>query len=289
MCLKTLGVAGFKTLPKKSLVMDFTFYAVLVTIAAIVYSFATREIQFKYGNQTQMTEFQKRSKELTDQMNEANKQKDQKKMEEIMKKQAQLMPEMSKLMLGQFKLMIPILLIFFAFTWLVGHFDPTATDDYILQLTDDGKNCDKIADDRIFSVCITPKNENYGVWQLDVKAINGGNIAGENSTYFYYVKEDMTFSKGPKGEPVELTLSSNKIGKGETVTLTAYSKNAQTVQVTVNNGTHFYVDLPFTIPVVNVSRINEAYWWFIFVALISGLAISFIMGKIRNKKQEVKK
>ncbi|MFA6530436.1 MAG: EMC3/TMCO1 family protein [Candidatus Micrarchaeia archaeon] len=264
--------------------MDFTIYAVFVTIMAVIYAFMTREIQYRFGNRKESEEFQKKSKELNDQMKEASKRKDQKKVEELMKKQTELLPEMNKIMMGQFKMMIPVLILFFALTWVVNNFDQTTKDDVIVTLIDNGIGCDKLAKDYIFSACYLPESKNYGAWAVEVKAFGEtNNSVGENSTYFIYgIGDEEPYFKGQKGEPVSVSLSKTKYTAGEEIAIYAKSDKAVSMTAYLDNGTRFYVDLPFAIPILNVKRINEAYWWFIFVSILAGLAISFIMGKIRN-------
>lgn len=264
--------------------MDFTLYAAFVTIMAVIYSFAVRELQYRFGNRKETEEFQRKSKELNDQMKEASKRKDQAKIEELMKKQTELLPEMNKIMMGQFKMMIPILIIFFALTWVVSNFDQTIQDDITITLMDNGAGCDALAGDRVFSACYLPESKNYGAWAVEVKSFGQNNASiGENSTYFIYgTGDEEPYFKGPKGEPVSVYLSKQRYAAGEEIAIYAKSGSAASMVAHLDNGTRFYVDLPFTIPIINVKRINEAYWWFIFVSIISGLVISFIMGKIKN-------
>ena len=55
-------------------------------------------------------------------------------------------------------------------------------------------------------------------------------------------------------------------------------------------GTSFYVDLPITIPVINLRRVHYADKWFILAAMLANIAISLVMNKKRAeeaKKKEV--
>jgi len=270
--------------------MDFTLFALIVTLTAVVYSIIIRTVQYKLGNKKDMDEFQKKSKELTAQMNDANKRKDTKRVEELVKEQATLLGGMNKLMIGQFKVMFVILAIFFAFTWGISQFDPTVKDDIKVVLLDDGKLCDLTAGDGIFTVCYAPTGNEYGSWSVDLKAMKAdGGVIGENSSYFYYnVKEGPIYVKGPKGTAFGITLSPHTVNPGEQVTIIATAPTGTaSVVALLDSGTRFYVDLPFAIPVIEVQRINETYWWFIFAALISGLVVSFVMSKMSKKETAV--
>lgn len=272
--------------------MDFAFFALIVTVTAVIYSIIIRTVQYKFGNRKEMEEFQKKSKELNDKMNEARKNKNDKRVEELFKEQATLLGGMNKLMLGQFKVMFIILAIFFAFTWGIAQFDPTVKDDIKLTLLDDGKFCDVSAGDGVFTTCYTLTGNEYGSWSVDAKALKAdGGVIGENSSYFYYnAKEGPIYVKMPKGNPLGITLSPYTVNPGQQVTIIASApKETSSVVAVLDSGTRFYVDLPFTIPVIEVKRINETYWWFIFAALISGLVVSFVMGKMQKKPAEASK
>jgi len=268
-------------------IMDFTFFAVLVTIAAIIYAFIARDLQYRFGNRKEMDAFQAKSKVLTEEMNEAGKRKDTKKIEELMGRQAELMKEMTGLMMGSFKVMILVLAVFFFFTWSINQLDPTAKDDIVLKLQDNGTGCDLAKGDGIFTVCYTPNNEK-GSWGVYVKALKtDGGTLGENGSYFYYALNDSSpYVKGPKGEAVGIAIEPKLVPEGGQAKIAVTAAGANEVEVMLDNGTRFYMDLPFTIPIIEVKRINEAYWWFIFLALISGLVISFLLGQIKKMKEK---
>jgi hypothetical protein len=266
--------------------MDFTLFAVFVTIAALIYAFIARELQYRFGNRKEMEDFQAKAKILTDEMNDAAKRKDSKKIDELMIKQAEHMKQMTGMMLGSFKVMFLVLGVFFVMTWGVSQLDPTIKDDITIKLLDDGKGCDLTANDGNFTVCYTPKSTN-GTWSVFVKAnkADGGEF-GENGTYFYYaVNDSQAYAKGPKAAPVGVSAEPKLVPSGGQVTITAAANGASEVYATLDNGTRFYVDLPIAIPILDVKRINETYWWFIFTALIGGLVISYILGQLRKMKK----
>lgn len=267
--------------------MDFTLFAVFVTIAALIYAFIARELQYRFGNRKEMDEFQAKSKILTDEMNDAMKRKDNKKMDELMAKQAEHMKQMTGMMLGSFKVMFLVLGVFFVITWGVNQLDPTVKDDITIKLLDDGKGCDLLAGDGLFTACYTPESVR-GSWSVFVKATKAdGGEFGENGTYFYYALNDSSpYVKGPKASPVGVKAEPMMVPLGGQVTITATANGASEVYATLDNGTRFYVDLPLTIPILEVKRINDTYWWFIFVALIGGLVISYVMGQLKKMKEK---
>ncbi|MDD5760239.1 MAG: hypothetical protein PHI06_14295, partial [Desulfobulbaceae bacterium] len=101
----------------------------------------------------------------------------------------------------------------------------------------------------------------------------------------YAINDSTPFAKGPKGEPVSINVEPKIVPEGGTATITVSAKGAKEAYVVMDNGTRFYMDLPIAIPILEIKRINEAYWWFIFVALIGGLAISFVLGQLKKMKK----
>lgn len=262
--------------------MDTGFYIYLVALLAIIYSLVVRKIQFKYGNQKEMQTLNEESKKLNEEYKKANARKDTKEMERVMARQMEVFSKIWKMTLSQFKTLIPILVIFFVFTWTVGYFDPTTKDDVTLELKDNGIGCDAITNDFIYSACYALPASASGAWMVDVKAYNGDSSIGENYTQFVVgngnIKDEYT--KQATGKAPFISLDKTAYNPGDTVKITAKLAEGTSAKATLNSGTWFYVDLPFTIPLLNIKRLNEVYWWFIFVTIISGLLISFVAGKI---------
>jgi hypothetical protein len=109
---------------------------------------------------------------------------------------------------------------------------------------------------------------------------------GQNWSYILYNSnnDSDTFVEAPKGDILEVRSDKKYYSIGESVKLYATdpSHKATEVDATLNNGTEFYVDLPFTIPIINVKRIHQPYWWFILISLITNLVISTITGRFRR-------
>ncbi len=89
-----------------------------------------------------------------------------------------------------------------------------------------------------------------------------------------------------KGEQVSASTDKREYNPGEIVKLYAFDMNAVSAVAVLDNGTVFYVDLPFTIPLIftNVQRIYQAYWWFIFISLIANLGFALGMAVINRNK-----
>ena len=95
---------------------------------------------------------------------------------------------MNKVMFSQFKPMFIILAVFMVFSAIIAQIDPTVKDDIRLNLTDDGKGCDRIAGDGVFSACYTldPSNTNYGKWTVIAQAYENGTQQSKQESYFLY-------------------------------------------------------------------------------------------------------
>jgi len=265
--------------------MDLQLFVWLVAFAAMIYAGITRYLQRKLVNKKEMDDIQKESKQLGKEYKEATQRKDKAEMEKIMKLQMELLPRMNKVMLGQFKPMVVILLLFLAFTFAINSIDPTKQDDVTIDMNDRGEGCDGTAGDGMYSACYEISGNNYGKWTYTAKAYNGMSEAGMNHTYFFYGKEDSDrYVELGKDAPVALSTDKELYQPGDTVKLYASvpPETATRVTATLDHGTWFYVDLPFTLPLFNVQRIYQPYWWFILISLVLGLTISFILGRIKK-------
>ncbi len=260
-------------------------FTLAVGLLAVIYAGIAKFIQNKLIDRSRMEAMQKESKQLNLDFKKAKEKGDQAEMDKVMKKQMEMLPKMNKAMMAQFKPMIIILAVFFAFTWVVGHIDPTLEDDIKISLLDDGLGCDQTAGDGIYSACIEPENE--GKWVVHVRSYRNGAEVGYDSVYFSYDEDiDDTYLENPRGEPLAVSTGKRDYYSGETVELYAQANDVSTVEATLDNGTAFRVDLPFTIPIVNVQRIYQPYWWFILISLISNLSIGFVLGKMKKKGEK---
>jgi hypothetical protein len=268
--------------------MNFEYYVLLVAVAALIYAFIARIIQNKLMDKKEMAAMTAESKRLSEEYKSASKTGDKANVDRVMKEQMDMLPRMNKVMMSQFKPMIVVLMVFFAFNWAVSTFDPTKADDLTVIIKDDGAGCDKVAGDGVYSTCFNFPSSGLGPskWVVSAHAMSGESEIGMNSTFVYFNMENSsdTFLLSPSGEPVPVVCDKKTYYPGDTATLRVTPpKRADAVKLILNNGTAFYVDLPFTIPLFNVQRLHDPYWWFIFVALIGGIVISVIMGKLEKK------
>jgi hypothetical protein len=262
--------------------MDFELFTALVGVLAVVYAGTAKFIQNKLVDRSKIKGIQAESKKLNEDMKKAKERNDKATIDKIMKKQMEFLPKMNTMMFAQFKPMIFVLAIFFAFTWMVGQIDPTVSDDITIQLLDDGYDCDDVAEDGVYSGCLEP--ENSGKWIANVKAYRNGGEIGHNSTFFAYAQEiDDSYLENAVGEPLVVNTDKKNYVSGETVKIYASANDVSMVEAKFDNATAFRVDLPLTIPILNVSRIYQPYWWFILISLISNLSIGFVLGKLQKK------
>jgi len=264
--------------------MVFETFVLLVTVMALGYAVVARYLQNKLINRSDMESIQAESKRLNEDYKKASERKDQKKMDEVMKQQLDMLPKMNKMMFAQMKPMIIIFGIFIAFTWTAGQLDPSTKDDFTIAMSDNGTGCDTLAHDGIFSACYTPQAD-YGRWVFSARAFKGGSELGKNSTYFYYnaPEDNDSFLEATSGQPIAVSTDKRDYAAGETVRLYAQNANAEQVNATLDSGTAFYVDLPFKIPVINLQRIHQTNWWFVFVSLIASLGISLVLSITKKK------
>ncbi len=262
--------------------MDFELFTALVGVLAIVYAGTAKFIQNKLIDRSKIKAIQEESKRLNEDMKKAKERNDKAAIDKIMKKQMEFLPKMNTMMFAQFKPMIFVLAIFFAFTWMIGQIDPTVSDDIKIQLLDDGHGCDDVAEDGVYSGCLEP--ENSGKWIANVRAYRNGAEVGHNSTFFAYAKEiDDSYLENPVGESIIVNTDKKNYDSGETVRIYASANDVSMVEARLDNATAFRVDLPLTIPILNVSRIYQPYWFFILISLISNLGIGFVLGKLQKK------
>ena len=86
-----------------------------------------------------------------------------------------------------------------------------------------------------------------------------------------------------QGESVVVSTDKKHYIVGERVAVIAETSDTTNVEAVMDNGTSFRVDLPLTIPVLNVQRIYQPYWWFILVSLIANISLSIIIGQARKR------
>jgi len=270
------------------------YFFLFVTVLAIIYAILARVLQFKFGNQRDMEALNKETKEVNAAYKKAADEKNKEKMDLYMKKQQQLFPKMGKVMIGQFKVMAIVLVIFLGLTWVIGTINPYGADDITIHLFDNGLGCDVHAGDGIYSGCYNLTIGNPGQWTTTVNVYDDNNaILAQNSSSFSYIHSNKGQLYLPKkGKPVSVLFSKEVYSYGEQLSVYAVPSeelgNIDKVDATFNMGTWFYVDLPVTIPFLNISRIVQSYWWFILVSLLFGLVFSPIYKKYLSSVEERK-
>jgi len=264
--------------------LDSNSFAILVAFVALLYAVASTFIQQRLGNYKRIKEIQDTFKQLNDEFAEARKQGDKRKMEEVMKKQSESMPMLTESMTLQFKPLIVILAIFFLMTLSISFIEPLKDDDISLQMNDVGTGCDVKGGDGIYSACLEFNSTNYGAGVLTVEAFNGDSVIASNSTALFYNggKPDDVFPPRPNGK-MDVWSDKELYKQGDTASVYAKldSPDPQKVTAKFDNGTFFFVDLPFTIPLLNISRIIGATGWFILCAVVLSIPLIPLKNYIR--------
>lgn len=246
--------------------MDTEFFFYFVTALSVLYAIAIRLVQGKIVNKELMKEVQDKSKRINELYKEAAKTNDKRKMDEIEKINNELMPKMNTMMFNQMKTMAAILIVFFTFTQISTFFDPTQTDDITINLTKTGDN--------YAGVLLLP-DAKPGFWYVTVKAYDGANEIASNQTVFFTgEKTEQIIWIHNTGSPLSVQSDKEVYQNGETVNLAVNAQPATRATATFNSGTRFYVDLPVTIPLINLRRIYDSQSWFIFSAVLIGLLIN---------------
>jgi hypothetical protein len=260
--------------------MIFENFTVLVAVLAIAYACISRYLQNRFIDRSQMEGIQAESKRLSDEMKKAQERKDEARVKELMDEQMAVLSKMNGVMMNQFKPMIIILGIFFILMWGVGVIDPSTKDDIYINMTENGHG--------IYTATYNLSgNPNTGKWVFTGESMQEGAVIGSNETWFAYdAQVNDTYLDPAKGDPIIVSTDKEAYGPGDTVTLYAQPSNQTTpdrVVAVLNNGTSFYVDLPITIPLLNVQRIEQPYWWFVLVSFISSIVLMAGMSLMKKK------
>lgn len=224
--------------------MDFVF--LLVSFIGIFYVALVKLVQKKFGKQQEMKELQKKLKALNEELNEARKRNDRTKMDEVTSRQLSLLGEMNKLMLVQFKPLAIIIVIFLLFSYAADLIDQNEADDVVIEGN---------------SVITYVSEDGFEDWVVEIKSKDFGRK--------FVVMDGEIREIGRTGGDAAYSLVVQ-----ENLLTVAYEGEFSLI---LDNGTSFYADLPFTIPVINVKRIIGVQYWFIFVAFTIGLLHSIVV------------
>ncbi len=277
--------------------MDTGLFFFVATALALAYSLSIRIIQSRLVDQDKMKEIQKRFNQINKDYLDAMKSGNKKRIEQMQAEQEKIMPEFNKLMGGQMKMMMVVILVFISFMAVVNILDPSTKDDVEFELYPSGGQwCGSYSID-----CTSPGSHgltatvhfrNEGdiitvIWNKLTGQETGMRtievICGERSE----IPPHTSFS----GVPINMTTDKNIYAQNDVVEVcvqapeTAYSATGK-----ADSGTWFMVPLPFTIPGLDTQAIvYGAAPWFILVSLLSGVAFSFAMKKMKGVKNDKKK
>ena len=294
------------------MLFDLTNYIFFIIFLAAIYMGAITYIQGNVGGKGRFKAIQVEMRENQKKMMEASRAKRDKEAEELMGQYWKLTSEMMKL---QFMFLIPILVIFAGLAFFFPMVEPGMQDDVRLPLFDDGlaAHCDASGGDGIFSNCYAiPQGAQKGAWVIDAYLYSAENESlARNSTAIYIEggkpsdvwlqsHSQNGFTDGLTGKgPHTLSGSSDRgnYSIGETVSISAsYSPQSpsagpraqERVEAVLDSGTFFYLDLPFALPLINISRIIGSYGVFIFLAFVLSMCYSIakaIYDAATKKKQ----
>ncbi|MDD5336960.1 MAG: EMC3/TMCO1 family protein [Candidatus ainarchaeum sp.] len=262
--------------------MDLNTYFYFVMLMSLIYLGIMRYLQNRFMPKNIMAEVQEKSKQLS----EINRQNlsEARKADEINKINAELLPKMNQMMMGQFKMMYVILIIFSAFTWFVGYLDPTSLDDVTFNLTNQGNYT--------FTGSYSIQQSGSPLWYATFNAYQNSTVLASNQSAFFVGEQtEQPLWIKTSGLPMGVGTDRQLYSIGENVTLTAHApENSTSVSATLNMGTRFYVDLPVTIPLLNIRRIYDSQGWFVFLTFVLGLVLNLILSKTGwGKPAEAKK
>ena len=267
--------------------MDFAQFTIFITVCGIAYAGISKLLQEKLVDRKLVDGIQKESKDLSAEFNKAKAANNKKRMDEIMQKQIEFLPKMNTVMFAQLKPLAITLVFLFLFQYVFDFVDPFKKDDITFALSSGNETCiNEHISDGFLVGCYPLQNENYGEWKFTGHAFVNKNDVAQNSSYFYYVVNTSEGDRDPPKNNLAIFPDKQLYNKGETAKIYAKSDAADAdILVTLNNGTSFKIELPFTIPLINVKNIYTPYWWFILVSLITNILISIILGQIRKKNK----
>jgi hypothetical protein len=282
-------------------------YWAFVLLCAVVYVSITMTVQSRIGGRNRLKTLQEEMKGVQLRLMEAGKSRDAAASDAVMKEYWQLTGELMKIQFQMFGLLIIIL---FAFMAVFPYLEPGSADDIRAQLFDNGLavNCDFVAGDGIYSGCFAiPENAKKGAWVADVFLLSAGNeTLARNATALYVeggVPDDVWLQSsaqsgfldgllGKTAYHVAVNASAQNATLGQQLALYAAVSPAQLPQGAViegvlNSGTFYHLDLPFTIPLINIHRIIGSYGAFLLAAFAVSIAYSIgraIYNKATGKK-----
>ena len=279
---------------------DLGNYLFFIILVAAIYVVIVNFAQARIGGKNRLVVLQQEMRENQKKMIEATKNKNTAESDALMN---QYWKMTSELMGIQLKLTGVFLVVFLSLAALFPYIEPTGNDDISLQLYDNGlaANCDLLAGDGLYSGCLAlPKNTNKGAWVVDIHLKSSSNeTLAKNATALYVdggKPEDIWLQAssqnglfdgllGKTAHYVNITADKANVTRGETIPLHATASSlpeGARMEAVANSGTFLYLDLPFSIPLINIRRIIGSYGLFIFLAFVISMVYS--IGKAFHSK-----
>jgi len=275
------------------------YWMFVLSIAAIyvaIYTYAQNNV----GGKGRLKSIQLEIRDVQKKMSDAAKNKQEKEVNDAISQNWKLTGE---LMSVQMKLFGVVIVLLLGLAFFFPYVEPGMADDVHMALFDDGlaSHCDAKAGDGNFSNCYKlPEGGKRGAWVIDVHLYSSSNESlSKNGTAIYY--EGGNASDVWLQSTVQSGLLDGFMGKvphfispstdkanyttGETVAIRASAAPplpSGRLEAVINSGTFFYVDLPFSIPLINIRRIIGSYGLFIFSVFLLSMLYSIIKAVYDN-------
>ncbi|MCX8175063.1 MAG: hypothetical protein N3E51_02570 [Candidatus Micrarchaeota archaeon] len=285
--------------------LDGTAYLGFLAGLAAAYVALSFWVQENVGGKGRLRAIREEMTQIQLKIGEAAKKKDSREMDELFSKNMALTTEMMKL---QFTYLLPLLAVLIALAAFFPLVEPETQDDARLALYDDGlaQHCDKNASDGVFSNCYAlPQSAKKGAWVIDGYLLSPSNeTLARNATAIYvgggkpsdvWLQSHTQSSfldalSGKVARTLSISAAKQNYTAGETVEIHASAfplpSPQEKIEAVLNSGTFFHIDLPFALPLLNISRIIGSYGVFLF--LVFAISITYSMGKAVLQKLQRK-
>jgi hypothetical protein len=301
---RQISSSGFMVLYNFGFQDYLAFLAVLAVIYVAVFNYA----QGKIGGARNMRALQAEMRDVQKGMTDAAKSKDEKALNAAIDRNWKMTME---LLVLQMKLMVVILGIFIPLSLFFPLVEPGTNDDIRMIMADDGlvSHCDSIANDSTYSACLSiPANATIGAWTVDAHLLSPQNESlSRNATALFCkggVPEDVWLQASTQSglfdvmtgkKQYSLNITGTKACEpGGAVLLQSHASalpQGARIEAVANSGTFFYLDLPITIPLINIRRIIGSYGIFIFLVFVASMAYGLAKSAYLElkKRMEIKK
>jgi len=277
------------------LLFDLQNYWIVVVLCAVLYVAISTFLQANIGGKNRLRELQVEMRQIQTKMSEAAKKRNEKEVDRLM---AENMALTSKLMVVQMQFAVVILIVFFGFAMMFSAIEPGGEDDVKFALYDDGlaAHCDLAANDGIHSNCYAiPQDARTGAQVMDVylKTQSGEQLARSGTEIYVEggAPSDVWIQNISQGGLLDIVLGKTSYrlnvsaegaatARGGTVSVFANAipkaPQGAIFEASSNSGTFFYVDLPFTLPLLNIRRIIGSTGVLIFSAFVLSICYSLL-------------